>query len=173
VRAEIPLEEARTELAGFEREQEISRQKLAMLLGRPDLKAAPVSGAFGGDGRFVVTTDGTGQRSGWPGIPACWRRGRQGTGGAESRRARLEPYPDVRLGAAGGQDAGGAGSIVQFTLTVPIPIIDRSKGRKQEAQANVSVAEAELAAVEQRLLRDLGMASQRLRTAVQQVAKLP
>jgi cobalt-zinc-cadmium efflux system outer membrane protein len=55
-------------------------------------------------------------------------------------------------------------------LTVPVPIIDRSKGWKQEAQANVSVAEAELAAVEQRLLRDWGMASQRLRTAVAQVA---
>ncbi|MEI7940988.1 MAG: TolC family protein, partial [Verrucomicrobiota bacterium] len=56
------------------------------------------------------------------------------------------------------------------TLTVPVPIIDRSKGRKQEAQANVSVAESELAAVEQRLLRDWGMASQRLRTAVEQAA---
>jgi cobalt-zinc-cadmium efflux system outer membrane protein len=89
---------------------------------------------------------------------------------AESRRARLEPYPDVKLGAAGGQEAGGTGSIVQFMLTVPVPIIDRSKGRKQEAHANVSVAEAELASVEQRLLRDWGMASQRLRTAVQQVA---
>ena len=51
-----------------------------------------------------------------------------------------------------------------------MPIIDRSKGRKQEAQANVSVAEAELAAIEQRLLRDWGTASQRLRTAAEQVA---
>jgi cobalt-zinc-cadmium efflux system outer membrane protein len=89
---------------------------------------------------------------------------------AESRRARLEPYPDVKLGAAGGQEAGGAGSIVQFMLTVPVPIFDRSKGRKQEARANVSAAESELAAVEQRLLRDWGMASQRLRTAMEQVA---
>jgi cobalt-zinc-cadmium efflux system outer membrane protein len=55
-------------------------------------------------------------------------------------------------------------------LTVPVPVIDRSKGRKQEAIANVSVAESELAAVEQRLLRDWGMASQRLRTAMEQVA---
>ena len=88
----------------------------------------------------------------------------------ELRRARLEPYPDVKLGAAGGQDVGGGGSIVQFTLSVPVPIIDRSKGRKQEARANVSGAEAELAATEQRLLRDWGTASQRLRTAAEQVA---
>ena len=169
LRAEIPLEEARTELAGFEREQEIARQKLAMLLGHPDLQAAPVSGALAETGDLSLLKDG----------PARWLARHPSVVAAqankertevENRRARLEPYPDVKLGAAGGQDAGGGGSIVQFTVSVPVPIIDRSKGRKQEAQANVSVAEAELAAVEQRLLRDWGMASQRLRTAVQQVA---
>jgi outer membrane protein, heavy metal efflux system len=169
LRAEIPMEEARTELAGFEREQEIARQKLAMLLGRPDLKAAPVSGALAETTDLSLLKDG----------PAQWlarhpsvlmARANQERTEAAFRRARLEPYPDVKLGAAGGQEAGGTGSIVQFMLTVPVPIIDRSKGRKQEAQANVSVAESELAAVEQRLLRDWGMASQRLRTAVEQVA---
>jgi cobalt-zinc-cadmium efflux system outer membrane protein len=169
LRAEIPLEEARTDLAGFEREQEIARQKLAMLLGRPDVQAAPVSGALAETVNLSVLKDG----------PAQWlarhpsvlmARANKERAEAESRRARLEPYPDVKLGAAGGQDAGGAGSIVQFSLSVPVPIIDRSKGRKQEAHANVSVAESELAVAEQRLLRDWGMASQRLRTAVQQVA---
>jgi outer membrane protein, heavy metal efflux system len=169
LRAEIPLEEVRTELAGFEREQEIARQKLAMVLGRPDLKAAPVSGGLSETGDLSLLKDGPVE---WlaqhPSVVAA--RSSKERAEAESRRARLEPYPDVKLGAAGGQEAGGSGSIVQFTITVPVPIIDRSKGRKQEAQANVSVAEAELAAVEQRLLRDWGMASQRLRTAVQQVA---
>ena len=169
LRAEIPLEEARTELAGFEREQEISRQKLAMLLGRPDLHAAPVSGVLAETANLSLLQDRPSQ---WlarhPSVLAA--RATKERAEAESRRARLEPYPDVKLGAAGGQEAGGAGSIVQFMLTVPMPIIDRSKGRKQEARANVSVAEAELAAVEQRLLRDWGMASQRLRTAVEQVA---
>jgi outer membrane protein, heavy metal efflux system len=169
LRAEIPLEQARTELAGFEREQEIARQKLAMLLGRPELKAAPVSGALSETGDLSLLNNGPEQ---WlprhPSVLAAQASKERAE--AESRRARLEPYPDVRLGAAGGQEAGGAGSIVQFTLTVPVPIIDRSKGRKQEAQANVSVAESELAAVEQRLLRDWGTASQRLRTAAAQVA---
>jgi len=169
LRAEIPLEQARTELAGFEREQEIARQKLALALGRPDLKAAPLSGALAETVNLSVLEDRPEQ---WlarhPSVVAA-RAGKE-RAEAESRRARLEPYPDVKLGAAGGQDAGGAGSIVQFTLSVPVPIIDRSKGRKQEAQANVSVAEADLAAAEQRVLRDWGMASQRLRTAAQQVA---
>ena len=169
LRAEIPLETARTELAGFEREQEIARQKLAMLLGRPDLVTAPVSGDLSKAGDLSLLEDRPQQ---WlarhPSVLAAQASKQRAE--AESRRARLEPYPDVKLGAAGGQEAGGAGSIVQFMLTVPVPIFDRSKGRKQEARANVSAAESELAAVEQRLLRDWGMASQRLRTAMEQVA---
>lgn len=107
------------------------------------MKAALVSGALAETADLSLLKDGPAQ---WlarhPNVLAA-RAGRE-RAEVESRRARLEPYPDVKLGAAGGQDAGWAGSIVQFTLTVPVPIIDRSKGRKQEAQANVSVVEAEL-----------------------------
>jgi len=52
---------------------------------------------------------------------------------------------------------------------VPLPIIDRSKGKKQEAQANAHIAAADQVAIEQRLLRDWGTASKRFRTAVEQV----
>ena len=40
LRAEIPLEQARTELSGFQRDLVSARQTLALLLGRPDLAAA-------------------------------------------------------------------------------------------------------------------------------------
>lgn len=169
LRAEIPLEEARTGLAGFERELESARQDMAMVLGRPDLKGTPVSGTLADTMDLSVLKEGPER---WlarhPSVVAA--RTSKERAEVEFRRVRLEPYPDVKLGAAGGQEAGGAGSIVQFTLSVPVPIIDRSKGRKQEAQANVAVAEAELAAIEQRLLRDWGTASQRLRTAAEQAA---
>jgi outer membrane protein, heavy metal efflux system len=169
LRAEIPMEEARTGLTGFERELETARQNLAMVLGRPDLKGVPISGTLADTVDLSVLKEGPDR---WlvrhPSVSAA--RTSKERAELEFRRARLEPYPDVKLGAAGGQEAGDAGSIVQFTLSMPVPIIDRSKGRKQEAQANVAVAEAELAAIEQRLLRDWGMASQRLRTASEQVA---
>jgi outer membrane protein, heavy metal efflux system len=169
LRAEIPLEQAQTELAGFEREQETARQKLANLLGRPQLKGAPVSGALAEPAKLPVLDEGPGR---WmarhPSVAAA--RASKERAEAEERRARLEPYPDVKVGAAGGQEADGLGPIVQFSLSIPLPIIDRSKGRKQEARANVAAAEAELEAIEQRLLRDWGTASQRWRTAAQQVA---
>jgi outer membrane protein, heavy metal efflux system len=169
LRAEIPLEQARTELAGFEREQETARQKLANLLGRPDLKGAPVSGALAETVSLAVLEEGPGRWMARHPSVAAARASKERAEVAE-RRARLEPYPDVKFGAGGGEEAGGAGPIIQFSVSVPLPIIDRSKGRKQEAQANVAAANAELEATEQRLLRDWGTASQRLRTAAQQVA---
>ena len=169
LRAEIPLEEARTELAGFRAGTGNRPPEAGHGPGAPRSEGAPVSGALAETADLSVLKEGPER---WlarhPSVLAA--RASKERAELELRRARLEPYPDVKLGAAGGQEAGGAGSIVQFTLSVPVPIIDRSKGRKQEAQANVAVAEAELAAVEQRLLRDWGMASQRLRTAAEQAA---
>jgi len=46
LRAEVQLEQARTELADFERDLAISRQALASVIGRPDLANAHLSGAM-------------------------------------------------------------------------------------------------------------------------------
>ncbi len=169
LRAEIPLEEAKTALSGFQRERVTARQTLAMLLGHPDLAEAPVSGALAesaspglldqGPERWLATHPSV--------VSARTNRDRARL---ELRRARLEPYPDVKAAVAGGRIGETDQSIIQLGFSLPLPIIDRGKGKKQEAQANVSVADAELAVVEQRLLRDWGTACQRLRTATEQVA---
>ncbi len=89
----------------------------------------------------------------------------------ELRRANLEPYPDVNVGVAGGREEGPErSSIVQLRVSLPMPIIDRSKGKKDEARANINIAEAEQAAIEQRLLRDWGTGHQRVKVAAEQVA---
>lgn len=169
LRAEIPLEQARTELAGFEREEETARQKLANLLGSPELAGATVVGALA-EAVSLAVLDNPPER--WlarhPSVIAA--QASQERAEAAERRARLEPYPDVKLGAAGGLESGSRASIVQFGVSLPLPIIDRSRGRRQEARAEVAAAEAGLAAIEQQLLRDWRMASRRLRTAAQQVA---
>ncbi|MEI6391195.1 MAG: TolC family protein [Verrucomicrobiota bacterium] len=169
LRAEIPLEQARTELSSFQRELVSARQTLAMLLGRPELAQAPIYGALAealtpglleqGPERWLATHPAV--------VTARTSRDRAGL---ELRRAKLEPYPDVKVGLAGGRMGETDQSIIQLGFSVPLPIIDSAKGRKQEAEANVSVADAELARVEQRLLRDWATASQRLRTAADQVA---
>ena len=169
LRAEIPLEQAKTELSGFQRELVTARQTLALLLGRPDLSETPVSGALAeavspelvdqGPERWLATH---------PSVVVA--RASRDRAQLELRRARLEPYPDVKVGVAGGRIGETDQSIIQLGFSLPLPIIDRGKGKKREAQANVSVADAELTVVEQRLLCAWGTASQRLRTAAQQVA---
>ena len=88
----------------------------------------------------------------------------------ELRRARLEPYPDVRDGVLRA-DASARPASLSFNSgsLCRCPSLTARKGRKQEAQANARIAEADQAAVEQRLLRDWGTASKRFRTAAEQV----
>jgi len=169
LRAEIPLEQARTELSGFQRELVTARQTLAMLLGRPDLSQATVSGTLAEAVSPGLLDQGPEQwLTNHPSVVTA-RTSRDRTQ-LELRRARLEPYPDVKVAAAGGRIGETGESIIQLGFSVPLPIIDSGKGKRQEVQANVSVADAELASVEQRLLRDWGTARERLRTAARQVA---
>ncbi len=169
LRAEIQRDQARVELAGFEKEAAGARQELATLLGRPDLHETLVSGELADKADNTLLEHGPEQ---WldfhPGTIAA--RSLRDRAELELKRARLEPYPDVTLGVSGGREGPGDTSIVEFRLGLPLPIIDRSKGLKREAQANVSVAEAEFAATEQRLLRDWAVATNRFHTAAEQVA---
>jgi cobalt-zinc-cadmium efflux system outer membrane protein len=163
------LDQARTELAGFQRQLVTARQELATFLGRPDLKDAPVAGALAETPDSARLENGPGQwLANHPSVMAA--RTVRERAELELRRARLEPYPDVTLRARGGREGPSDTGIVEFGVSLPLPIIDRSKGRKREAQANVGVAEAGLVATEQRLLREWGTVSQRFRTAAEQVA---
>jgi len=57
----------------------------------------------------------------------------------------------------------------KLELSVPLPIVDRAKGRNQEAQARVGIAGLDQASVEPGLLRPWGTGSQRYRTAIEEV----
>ena len=170
LRAEIPLEHAKSELAGFRRELVAAREILAQVMGRQDLREAPVSGALAERANPELLDK---KPQDWlakhPSVVAA--RANQDRAGLALRRARLEPYPDVRVGISGGRIGETDESILQLGFSLPLPVIDTGKGRRLEAQANVSVAEAELAAVEQRLWREWAVTSQRLRTAAEQAER--
>jgi cobalt-zinc-cadmium efflux system outer membrane protein len=169
LRAEIPLEQTKIELMNFERELAEARQSLALLLGRPEFADARLAGGLAESGNLRLLQTGP---EAWlgrhPSVVAV--KTSRSRAEAELRRARLEPYPDVRVSVSGGRIGETSESIIQFGVSVPLPIIDRAKGKRQEAQANVRVAEADEAAIEQRLLAEWGAASQRYRTSIQQVA---
>ena len=169
LRAEIPLEQARMDLAGFQRDRVTARQTLALRLGRPELIEVPVAGALAETARLALLDHKPEQ---WlathPSIVAAKTSRAQAE--LELRRARLEPYPDVKFGVAGGREGASGGSLMQFGISLPLPFIDRAKGKKQEARANAAIAAADADAMAQRLQNAWGAASQRFRTAAEQVA---
>jgi len=168
LRAEIQLEQARTELTGFENELAATRQTLALHLGRPDLAQSAVSGVLAESASFALLEKGPEQ---WlpthPGMVSA--KTNRDRAELELRRARLEPYPDVKVNFEGGRLGDFDQPIIQMGVSLPLPIIDRAQGKKQEAQANIRIAEAGQASTEQRLLRAWGTTSQRLRAAHKQV----
>jgi cobalt-zinc-cadmium efflux system outer membrane protein len=157
------------ELTGFQRELVVARQIFATLLGRPDLKDATLSGVLAESPDAHVLDDTAGERlAKHPSVAAA--QATLDRARLEHRRARLEPYPDVKVGLSGGRIGETDQSILQLGFSVPLPIIDRAKGKQQETRANVSVAEAELHAVQQQLQREWASARKRYRTAAGQVA---
>ena len=168
LRAEVQLEQARTELAGIERELAVTRQGFATLLGRMELNSAILIGTLAErpDARLFGGTaeERLAQHPIVIGAQANLERAQ-----LEHRRARLEPYPDVKVGVAGGRIGATDESIIQLGLTLPLPIFDRGKGRQQETRANVRIAETELRAVKQQLQGEWANALKRYRTAAEQV----
>lgn len=168
LRAEVQLEQARTELAGCQRELATARHGFATILGQPGLKDATLSGALAEVPMAGVSEGGAeGVLAGHPSAVAAQANLEQAELGC--RRARLDPYPDVKVGVSGGRIGASDESIIQLGFSVPLPLIDRGRGRQQEARANVNVAEAEVQAVRQQLQQEWAGAQARYRTAVEQV----
>ncbi len=168
LRAEVQWEQARTELADFQRELATARRVFAALLGRPDLEDASLSGALAeAPDAALMLTGADGLLAQHPSTAASQANLDQAE--LAQRRTRLDPYPDVKVGVSGGRIGETDQSIIQLGFSIPLPIWDRGKGRQQEAEANVRVAEAELQVVRQQLQREWANARQRYRTAVEQV----
>jgi cobalt-zinc-cadmium efflux system outer membrane protein len=169
LRAEIQLEQANNELAGFRGGQAHSRQSLAASLGQPGLTAVTLAGQLEEQPSLaLLDQDAESWLAAHPALVAA--RENQKRAGLELRRARLEPYPDVKFGLAGGRLGESSEGIVELRLSLPLPIIDRSRGRQREARANATLAEAEAAAVEQRWRQAWEAARRRARIAAEQAA---
>ncbi len=169
LRAELPFEQAKSELDGLRHELEAARHGLALAIGRPELSRAQASGALAEAANLGLLAQG---------VEACLEkhpavssaRAKRQRAELEVRRARLEPYPDVTAALSGGTLGDTGQSIVELGFSVPLPVLDWGKGKKLEARANLDQSDAELAGIEQRLRRDWAVAGERLKTAAAQTA---
>jgi outer membrane protein, heavy metal efflux system len=169
LRAELQLVQVQSELREFQRELATARQALVTILGRPDVRDTRISGELvEGPRPALLAKRGEEFLAQHPSAVAA--RASVDRAELEFRRARLEPYPDVTVALSGGVLGDTDQSIIQLGFSLPIPIIDRGKGKQQEAQANVRAAEAELHVVQQQLQREWANAQKRYRTAAEQVA---
>lgn len=170
LRAEVQLEQARTELAERQRELATARRILAALIGRPEMKSAPLTGALAETpDATLLNVEGQDWLARHPSALAAQANVEYAE--LEARRARLEKYPDVKLGMAGGRIGETDESIVQVGVSIPLPLLNTGKGREREANANVTVATAERQSVQQQLLHELAGARERYRTATEQVTR--
>ncbi len=170
LRAEIPLEQARGELLRLQQESAIGREELLALLG----------GDHPGSTRLAGTLAEIPPESALQSPPADWvdrhpRMLMASSARAEAelatQRTGLEPYPDVKLGVAGGREAVTGHSIVEFRVGLPLPIFDRAKGQQQEAQAAVRIAQAQEEHVHRQLCVQRESAKLRLTAAAAQAAQ--
>ena len=169
IRAEIQLEQTQTEKVDAIRETAVARQELALLLGKPDLRDAPLTDAPEEQADLALSNRAP---SGWlaahPAMVAA--RARRNHAAATLQRAGLEPLPDVKVGLAGGRDENAEENLMELRFTIPLPLFNSNKGKTIESQAMVREADADIAATEQRLLAEWRAATARYKAAAQQVA---
>ena len=169
LRAEIQLEQTQADKVDAAREVAVARQEFVRLLGRPELRDARLTGVPDESGKLaLVNAAPSAIVAGHPAMVAA--RARLDQAVATLRRAGLEPRPDVTLGVSAGRDEAANENLMALRLSIPLPLWDRSKGKRMEAQAGVREAEAGIAATRQELLAAWRTAVARYKAAAAQVA---
>ncbi len=166
LRAEVQQEGAQAELKRFESELAAVRQNLAAVAGLPELSEARLQGALSESARAsLLENDGIQALARHPsllGARAALERAE-----LEDRRARLAPYPDVRVAVAGGRIGETDQSVIELGIALPLPIFDRGKGRQAETGANVRMAGEQLRLARLELRRQWANAQNRYRAAAE------
>jgi cobalt-zinc-cadmium efflux system outer membrane protein len=171
LRAEIEWQRASTEAERFRGELAEARQELAAILGRPDLKHAPLSGELSGQSADMPSSHA--HRDALHLHPQM-KQAHLAVEEAEATldRARKEPLPDITLEVAFGSrdsELEGSENLAELSVSLPIPLIDRGQGSRRTSRGNLEAARARLAETEQELFRQHGSALTRLETASKRV----
>ena len=87
----------------------------------------------------------------------------------DARLAARQVWPDVAAGIAAGRNGAENEDVMEVHLSAPLPLFDRARGRRREAQARVEAARLAREAVEQELRQDLAQGEARVTDAAAQV----
>jgi cobalt-zinc-cadmium efflux system outer membrane protein len=168
LRAEIEQERAVVELTAVQREQVEAQKSLAPLLGRRPENVGVLAGELNEQAQRPGLDQARDQMlARHPSIHALLANRERAE--LELRRAKLDPLPDTTFGIAAGRDTGADATLMEFRVSLPLPLFDRSQGRQREARAQADIARNDLSATELRLTRNLAVLDERLRAAGRQV----
>ncbi|MCX6901005.1 MAG: TolC family protein [Verrucomicrobia bacterium] len=168
LRAEIEQERAVVELTAAQRELAESQKSLAPLLGRRPENISALAGELSEHAQRPDLDQARDRMlARHPSVHALLAS--RAKAELELRRAKLDPLPDPTFGIAAGRDNAADATIMEFRVSLPLPLFDRAQGRQREARAQADIARYDLGATELRLSRDLAVLDERLRAAGRQV----
>lgn len=167
LRAEIEQERAAVDLEAAQRDRTASQLALGLLMGA----AIPMSNVSGELREEIAIPDMEAARD-W-----LWKDHPVMRGAAADRdraehewqRTRREAWSDMTLGVGYGRDEAENENVMEFRVSVPLPIFDRSRGRQEEARALAEAARLRQQDALRELNGRLAGASARLLSARRQV----
>lgn len=167
LRAEIELERTTVELTAAQRELAEARKNLATLMGRPRETLGAIQGELS-DRLDATLLDQALEKilARNPDLRAGLANRERAE--LELRRAKLDPWPDLTVGVAGGREEGANETLMALRVSLPLPLFDRAQGRKREARALAEIARYDLTGTEQRLVQEFGVIEARLEAAGKQ-----
>ena len=151
IQIRVEFNRFRAELDAAREERMAAWHRLTAVMGAPDLPEADVRGTldmawpdydFESASRYVAECH--------PDVRAA----RIGVGRAQTalRRARVEPIPNVTVGAGYQRDNVNHQDLWAFRASMPIPVFDRNQGNLLAASADVGRATADVERVQNTLL---------------------
>ncbi|MFG1420712.1 TolC family protein [Roseixanthobacter liquoris] len=161
--AQVELERAKAALV-------TARRELALLMGASEAKFGPATGNLArvdlppALDRILKSAQENPQLTRFTALKAQRR--------AEMEGARARAVPDVTLGVGYRHYNETADSGMMFTLSVPLPVLDRNEGGIVEAGESLRRAEAEEAVARSALISQVGRAYDSLKASYDEVAIL-
>lgn len=168
LQAEVDLQRQRLNLQAAENELQQAWRNLVAMVGVPQLQPSKLGGSLEANGEPLDWESALHQLlENSPELIAAWQKVRHDE--ITVQRERVEPIPNVTLGAGVGRNFEAGGTTAAVTVGIPIPIFDRNRGTVQQARSDLNRSRADVARLELALSTRLAAHYRAYQTAWQHV----
>jgi cobalt-zinc-cadmium efflux system outer membrane protein len=166
--AENEVNRAKIDLAAQKNMYTASWQHLVALLGTPDLAPSPLQGQLEPEGEPLDWETSLGQLlADSPELEAA--RAHIVHDQIAIQRERVEPIPNVTIGAGVGHNFENPGTNANVQATIEVPLFDRNQGTLRQAQGELLRSQAAVQRIELSLRQQLAEIFNQYRTGLMSV----